>query len=314
MDCDLLTVGETLISLTGLQLGHLEDVATFDKSIGGAESNTAIGVARLGLRSAWVSRVGDDGLGRDLITRMRAEDVDVRGVTRHPQPTGLMIKERRSPSDVHVHYYRSGTAASRLDVEDIDPDQITGARRLHITGVTLALGAGPRRAVRRAFELAAAAEVQISFDPNLRLKLWSVDEAVKAYQELFPYVTDLLCNEQEAMWLARSANIEDAFDRLTSQGFETVVVKRGERGVLGFRDDEVIALEARQVEAVDSVGAGDAFNAGYLFGQLTGLSFRSSLEVGNWAASHVVACLGDYEGFPDSHAYDKWAQGLEDDV
>ncbi|MFA9432626.1 sugar kinase [Egicoccus sp. AB-alg2] len=303
---DLVTLGETLVCLSGQETGRLETVRTFRKSVGGAESNTAIGLARLGLRSAWLSGVSLDGFGEEILKLLRGEGVDVEGVVRGPQPTGLMVKERRAPGDVHVHYYRQGSAASYFDADDLEPARITAARRLHVTGVTLALGAAPRRAVHRAVEIAAAAGMPISFDPNLRLKLWTVDEAVAACAELFPYVTDLLCNEQEAMLLAGSATLDAAVESLLDRGFPTIVVKRGEFGAVGYRDGDVVHQEAWPVQAVDSVGAGDAFNAGYLYGQLTDLSFKRSLEVGNWTASHVVAHIGDYEGFPTADDYRTW--------
>lgn len=304
---DLVTIGETLVCLTGHETGRLETVRNFRKSIGGAESNTAIGVARLGATASWISAVSTDGFGDEILKLLRGEGVVVDGVVRRPEPTGLMVKELRAPGDVHVHYYRQGSAASYLDARDIDPAAITAAKRLHVTGVTLALGEGPRRAVTRAAEVAAAAGMPVSFDPNLRLKLWSVDQAIGACQALFPYVTDLLCNEQEAMWLTRTDNLDAAVEHLLDHGFHTVVVKRGDLGAIGHQDGDAIQQQALSVEAVDTVGAGDAFNAGFLFGQLNQLSFKRSLEVGNWAAAHVVGHLGDYEGFPTADDYRSWA-------
>ncbi|MFA9446383.1 sugar kinase [Egicoccus sp. AB-alg6-2] len=303
---DLVTLGETLVCLTGQETGRIETVRTFRKSIGGAESNTAIGLARLGLASSWISAVSNDGFGEEILKLLRGEGVDVDGVARRPEPTGLMVKERRAPGDVRVHYYRQGSAASCLEPDDIVAERITAARRLHVTGVTLALGAAPRQAVERAVEIAAAAGMSISFDPNLRLKLWSVDEAIDACRAVFPYVTDLLCNEQEAMLLARTDTLDAAVETLMGHGFPTIVIKRGELGAIGYRDGDVVHQQAWPVQAVDSVGAGDAFNAGYLYGQLTDLSFKRSIEVGNWAASHVVAHLGDYEGFPTAADYRIW--------
>lgn len=309
---DLVTLGETLVCLTGRESGRLETVRTFRKSIGGAESNTAIGVARLGGTSSWISAVSTDGFGDEILKLLRGEGVAVDGVVRRPEPTGLMVKELRAPGDVHVHYYRQGSAASCLDAENIDPAVVTAARRLHLTGVTLALGEGPRRAATRTAEIARAAGMPVSFDPNLRLKLWSLDEAVTACQDLFPLVTELLCNEQEARWLAGTDSLEVAIERLLDRGFSTVVVKRGELGAIGHQDGDVVHQQAIAVDAVDSVGAGDAFNAGFLFGQLNELSFKRSLEVGNWAAAHVVGHLGDYEGFPTADDYRAWvAQEIE---
>jgi 2-dehydro-3-deoxygluconokinase len=306
---DLVTLGETMLCLTGEGTGSLATVTTFRASIGGAESNTAIGLARLGLRAEWLSRVSTDTFGQHILREVKTEGVDVSAVVRDDRPTGLMLKERHAPTDVEVHYYRSGSAAAALDVPDVDEDRITASRSLHLTGVTLALGPGPRRAVLHAAGIAAGAGVPVSFDPNLRLKLWPLKDAVAACEELYPYVTDLLCNEQEACWLTGAADPLEAGASLAERGFERVVVKRGEYGAVGFSDGSAVQCPAVRARVVDVVGAGDAFNAGYLYGRLTGAAFRRSLEIGAWAAGQVVTHWGDYEGFPSAEAYRAWSDG-----
>ena len=299
---DLLTVGEALICLTAV--GRLPASPTLAKSIGGAEANVAIGLARLGLRAGYVSRVGDDPFGDEIVRTLRGEGVDVSRVQRsRVRPTGLMVKELRSPQDVRVHYYRQGSAATELDgIGELSP-----TRHVHATGITLALGAGPAAAVSELLTAARAMGASVSFDPNIRLKLWSLDDAVRALREVLPYVDDLLLSEAEALAISGAGELDDALRRLADHGIARVVVRRGDQGALGSVDGVRVEVAAEAAgPVVDCVGAGDAFTAGYLFERLCGASFETAMATGAWAAGHVVAHRGDYEGLPDRADYDAW--------
>ncbi|MGH2943755.1 MAG: sugar kinase, partial [Solirubrobacteraceae bacterium] len=200
---DLLTVGEPLVCLTAR--GRLAASPSLAKSIGGAEANVAIGLARLGLRAGYVARVGADPFGDEIVRTLRGEGVDVARVERSPtRPTGLMVKELRAPDDVRVHYYRQGSAATELD----GIGEVGAARHVHATGITLALGPGPAAAVAELLEGARATGASVSFDPNIRLKLWSLDAAVAAIREVLPHVDDLLLSEAEALALAGAEQLD----------------------------------------------------------------------------------------------------------
>lgn len=299
---DLLTVGEPLICLTAD--GRLAASSTLAKSIGGSEANVSIGLARLGLRAGYVSRVGADPFGDEIVRTLRGEGVDVSRVQRSPlRPTGLMVKELRAPDDVRVHYYRHGSAVAELDgVGELPP-----ARSVHATGITLALGSGPAAAVSELLSAARAMGASVSFDPNIRLKLWSLDDAVSAVREVLPHVDDLLLSEAEALAVAGAGGLDDALRRLTDLGIARVVVRRGADGAVGIAGDGRIEVAAQAAgPVVDCVGAGDAFTAGYLFERLCGSTFAAAMATGAWAAGHVVAQRGDYEGLPDRAEYDAW--------
>jgi 2-dehydro-3-deoxygluconokinase len=300
---DLLTVGEPLICLSAA--GRLAASPSLTKSLGGAEANVAIGLARLGLSAAYVSRVGTDPFGDEVLRTLRGEGVDVSRVQRSPtRPTGLMVKELRSPHDVRVHYYRQGSAVTELDGIGEAP----AARHVHATGITLALGAGPAAAVGDLLTAAAAMGATVSLDPNIRLKLWSLDDAVAALRVILPQVDDLLLSEAEALALAGADDLDDALLWLVDRGIARVVVRRGAAGAVGVGAGaervEVAAETAGPV--VDSVGAGDAFTAGYLFERLRGATFAAAMATGTWTAGHVVSHVGDYEGLPDRADYDAW--------
>lgn len=302
---DLLTVGEPLVCLTAV--GRLGSATTLAKSIGGAEANVAIGLARLGLRAGYVTRVGDDPFGTEIIRTLRGEGVDVSRVQRsRTRPTGLMVKELRSPDDVRVQYYRSGSAVTELD----GIGEIPAARHVHATSITPALGSGPAAAVRELLAAGRATGASVSFDPNFRLKLWSLDDAVAAVREVLELVDDLLLSEAEALAVTGADGLDEALAALAGHGIARIVVRRGADGAIGLADGkhvEVPAIAAGPV--VDTVGAGDGFTAGYLFERLTGAPFGVAMRTGAWVAGHVVAQRGDYEGLPDRSDYDAWRSG-----
>ncbi len=302
-DLDLVTLGEPLIALTASE-GRLPSSSTLIKSVAGAESNLAIGLARLGRSVALLSRVGADPFGDEIVRTLRGEGVDTHWVTRDEEhPTGLLVKERRGPDDIHVYYYREGSAAASLCAVDVVEEAIQRARRVHVTGITLALGLGPRDAVDCLLEMCERHDVPVSFDPNFRRKLWSEDEAAKVCASLLPAVSDLLVGEDELLAMAATGgatDLDEAFGWLEQFALTSVVVKRGARGVIGRRGGEVVTQPAQPTSIVDTVGAGDAFNAGYLHALMAGTDFTCALTTGSWVASRVVAHAGDYEGLPDA--------------
>lgn len=296
---DVVTLGETLISFSAAEPGRIDGVAAFRKRLGGAETNTAIGLARLGASVAWISRLGDDPFGDEIVRTLRGEGVDVSAVVRdRGAPTGLMVKEFRARGETHVHYYRDNSAASTLSAADVDDALVANARRVHLTGITLALGPGPRGAVERLLACAADHDVPVSFDPNLRLKLTDARAAVETWQTVFPYVSDLLLSEDEARLCTTAGSTEGMLDELAGMGFSAVVIKRGAEGAVGAAGAARCAVAASGGAAIDSVGAGDAFNAGFLFGRLRGATFAESVELGVWVAGHVVGGYGDWEDLP----------------
>jgi 2-dehydro-3-deoxygluconokinase len=179
---EVIAVGEPLIALLAEGPAPLADVETFSRHVAGAEANTAVGLARLGHTALYVGRVGDDGFGRTIVRRLRGEGVDVSGIVVDAERrTGLMVRERRALGPSEVLYYRAGSAGSALGRADIDAlsAAFVGARWLHITGITPALSDSAHEAVLRAVDLARASDVRVSFDINLRRRLWS-DEAAAA--------------------------------------------------------------------------------------------------------------------------------------
>lgn len=304
---DLVTLGEPLIALTASGQ-RLTSAGTLTVSVAGAEANVAIGLARLGRRTALLGLVGPDPFGERIRRTLRAEGVDTSGLLTGTLPTGLLAKQVLGPDEVDVHYHRQHSASTQLTADSIDPRLVARARRVHLSGVTLALGPGPAAAAGVLVETAHALGVPVSFDPNLRRRLWSAETAAIAYRRLLPYVSDLLLSQEEAQVLTGEDQVEAAagqlLDQLDPTAAARVVVRLGADGSVGAqrsgRQTPVswCRQPAHPVRAVDTVGAGDAFNAGYLYELLRGNDLPTALRTGSLTAARVVACLGDHEGFP----------------
>lgn len=306
---DVVTVGEGLVCLAPAGTQSLSDAAMLEKSYGGAELNTAIGLSRLGVTAQWVSRVGADSFGEEMLGILASEGVGTDHVrTVAGRVTGLMVKERLSAEQVSVGYYRAESAMSTMSPGDLPTELIAGARVVHLTGIGLALGGGPGATTRAALELCREGGAICTFDPNYRQLLWHRDDAQAAYATVLPAVDHLLCNEWEARLITGVADLPEAASALAALGPSTVIVKRGPRGAFALIEGVEYDVPPAHVSApVDTVGAGDAFNAGWIFGVLNSLTPDEALRAAAWVAARVVEHSGDYAGFP---TYEMLASGL----
>jgi 2-dehydro-3-deoxygluconokinase len=287
---DVVTFGETMASLRGE--GPLRLGATMALSVGGTETNVAIGLARLGHAVRWVGRVGDDELGALVLRTLRAEGVDVAAAQVDPErATGLMLREHRVGNVIRVQYYRSGSAGGAITADDVLP-ALDGARILHVTGVTPALDPAAADAVRAAIARARSLALLVSFDVNYRSRLWPPATAGQVLRPLIGDV-DVLFESADELPL-----VADDPAELLAAGVRDVVIKHGGDGAECHTADGKVSVPARAVPVVDVVGAGDAFVAGYLSGVLDGAGPHERLERGAVAGAFVVARPGDWEGLP----------------
>ncbi|MEO5318991.1 sugar kinase [Arthrobacter sp. CC3] len=294
----VLTFGETMALMRADQVGPLAHASTMSLGIGGSESNVAIGLQRLGVQSVWCGRVGADSLGQLVEREIRAEGVDVRAAVDPTAPTGLMVKERRTPVTQRVSYYRAGSAGSRIAPADVDELLIAQAALLHVSGITPALSRQAETTISYAIAAARAAGVPVSFDLNFRSNLWSRDGAAGAYRNIIPLADIVFAGDDEAAIAVGTGEPEDLARRLADLGPGQAIIKLGAEGALALIDGQVFRQEAVSVEAVDTVGAGDAFVAGYLAEYVSGRGPEERLRTA--AATGAFACLvpGDWEGFP----------------
>jgi 2-dehydro-3-deoxygluconokinase len=298
----VVTLGESLGLLVASRIGRLELVPTMDLGFGGAESNVAVGLARLGVPVTWMGRLGDDALGRLIERQLRAEGVNAAATHDPTAPTALMLKERPAVGSSAVSYYRAGSAGSRLAPEHLDLARIREARILHITGITAALGAGPRAALEAAIDAAIDGGTIVSFDVNHRSRLWSHTTAASAYREIAARADVVFAGDDEAELLTGEREPAAQAAAIIALGPTQAIVKLGAEGAYAFADGHAVEQAAFPVHAVDTVGAGDAFVAGYLAELLAGASLSGRLRTA--AACGAIACTapGDWEAAPDRAA------------
>jgi 2-dehydro-3-deoxygluconokinase len=294
MSGGLFTFGETMGLVAADDIGLLDHARSFSFGIGGAESNVAVGVARLGGTATWLGRVGPDATGDLIERRLRAEGVVTR-VIRDEAFTGLMVRHRRTGGLTHVDYHRAGSAGSRLVSTDIAVAEVQEAAIVHVTGITPALSDSARTAVFHAVETARAAGVPVSVDVNYRGKLWSRFDAAPVLRDLVSRADVVFAGPDEA---ALFLGDEPPLDGLAALGATEVMVKDGARGCLALIDGERFELPAPSVTVVDPVGAGDAFVAGYLADRMAGADPGARLRTAIATGAFAVTVPGDCEGLP----------------
>ncbi|WP_343236500.1 sugar kinase [Streptomyces sp. NEAU-S7GS2] len=383
---DVFTFGETMVALRGS--GPLKLGGTMNVSIAGAESNVAIGLARLGHDVRWAGAVGEDEAGQLVLRTLRAEGVGVSGASTDPgAPTGLLLFEPRLPEVTRVHYYRAGSAGSRIGAGVIQRAfSAAPPRVLHLTGITPSLSPTARAAARLVLQLAREVGSLVCLDVNFRARLWTAEAAAEVLREWIPFVDVLIASDDElplclpgggggggegspgggegsqrakgtaganedlgaegagagmgaegadgvlgadggmARWASEqegatapegagacgdavpfppqevasdpAATVAAQARLLLDHGVGEVVVKLGVEGATTFTHGGSLHQPAKPVRAVDAVGAGDAFVAGYLSALLDGEGPAGRLERAVTTGAFAVASPGDWEGAP----------------
>lgn len=297
---DVVTLGECMALVYPAEAVSLEICTDLRIDIAGAESNLCIGLARLGHSALFISRVGADPFGARIRKTLQKEGVDTRAVGIDPHaPTGVFFREHLLDGQRRVYYYRSGSAASRLGVEDLREEWFTGAKILHLTGITPALSASCAEACQRAIGMAREQGMKVSFDPNYRPRLWDEQTARKALLPLVKQADLLLMGHEDARALLEVEGAEESLRAAALLGPSVVVLKQAEEGAFALDGGKIVKVPAYPVEnVVDPVGAGDGFDAGFLAGWLRGLPLIDCLKAGARVGASAVQVLGDYHGYP----------------
>lgn len=293
---EIVTIGETMAVLSPQRRGRLRNSSLLQLGVGGAESNVAISLARLGVRTAWVSALGRDELGDLVLSTVRGEGVDCSHVVRRDEPTGLYLRDEVAGS-VRASYYRAGSAASMLSAEQFDATCLHGAHTLHLSGITLALSPSCCELVHAAATQAKAQSVRVSLDVNYRSRLWSTTQARQAIEALLPLVDLVFVGDDEAHALWGTGD-RTLLHRLAEAGPSELVMKQGAEGALALYEGEFTQGSGLPVPVVDTVGAGDAFAAGYLAATTWGLGVAERLRYANAMGAYCVMNAGDFENAP----------------
>ena len=305
---DVITFGEAMAMFVADEPGDLAAVSRFTRRQSGAEANVAIGLARLGLRVGWVSRVGDDSFGRFILETMTSEGVDCTHVTVDKlHPTGIQLKSKAEEgADPRIEYFRRGSAASRLSVDDFDPAYFQSARHLHASGVCCALSASTMALARHAMDFMRSAGKSVSFDTNLRPMLWPTRDAmIDGINGLAAKAGWVLPGIAEGRILTPFDAPSDIAAFYLERGAQLVALKLGPEGAY-FRTPAAEGMVAgvRVEHVVDTVGAGDAFAVGVISAMLEGLDARTAVARGNRLGAMAIQVVGDMEGLPTRRELD----------
>ena len=309
----LITVGETMAVLTPDRNGPLRYAPNFRPYIAGSESNVAIGAAKLGVSTEWFSRLGDDEFGHLIRGKILAEGVECGNVIFDSgHPTGIMFKEI-GPRDTKVFYYRSGSAASRLCPSDLDRLSVKGAEIVYMTGITPVLSESCRDTVEELYGRAMRENVMIAFDPNIRKKLWKGIDHIPFLRSLVLKSDIVLTGLSEAMEIFQAETTEDIIETIFREGrAKHIAIKDGGKGALVTDGNRVVNLPPFPCRPVETVGAGDGFNAGFLAGIIKGEKIEKAGFMGSVCGAMATQTAGDYEGYPDAAQMERIMRGQQE--
>jgi 2-dehydro-3-deoxygluconokinase len=290
---DLIALGETMATFCPPAGTPLSDASSLVVDHGGAESNACVGLSRLGFHVAWISKLGADPLGDRVLETLKHEGIDTRWVVRdESHPTGIMVKD---PVNRRVHYYRAGSAASTLCPKDLDGVPVREARAVMVTGITALIGADPQLAAIALLEAGQGLRV---VDPNLRHGLWGSARRAELVLPLIERADLVLAGDHELAEILGPAEPEELARRCARAGPREVVVRCDHKVGAWRADGGWTELSIQTEQTPDPMGAGDAFDAGYIAGCLRGKGVEDALRFAILCGRAVATSAGDTAGFP----------------
>jgi 2-dehydro-3-deoxygluconokinase len=295
---DLFTFGESLSVFISSDTDSVMSATKFERVTAGAEVNVAVALSRLGLKSQYFSRFGNDQLGSVMLADIEAEGVDVSLAKRVDSFTGAMVRNPGKSAPVEISYLRKGSAASTIEPSDILDSYISSTRWLHATGITCAISKSGAKTVKHTLEKAAELNVKTSFDLNIRRKLWSEEQARKVLEPLAHDVELLIGGEDEYQVVFGKVEPKEILAEVNKRGCKIAVMTKGDQKMRFSIDGNYDEITPAKVVAVDPVGSGDAFTGGVISGLLSGMSAKAALEQGSICGALVASMFGDWTGIP----------------
>ncbi|MGN8645601.1 sugar kinase [Gracilibacillus sp. HCP3S3_G5_1] len=297
---DVLSIGETMVLFSPKTSGQLRYANEFTVRIAGAETNTLIGLAKLGYQTSWISSVGDDELGAKIVNAVRGEGVNTTYVKQDKEAaTGLFLKEKTNAQTSSIFYYRKDSAASRMTPEDIENVDVSATKYLYITGITPALSPSCEKMIFALLDKAKQEKVTVVFDPNIRKKLLDKDSGAELLKRIISLSDIVLPGKAEGDFLFDTMDALEISQYCRDLGAGVVVVKLGEKGAYYENSEESGFVDAYSVPyVVDPVGAGDGFAAGLLSGLLDKVTWKDAVQRACAMGALVTQVDGDIEGLP----------------
>ncbi|MBR9902849.1 MAG: sugar kinase [Gammaproteobacteria bacterium] len=292
---EILTFGEAMAMFVADTLGDLSSIERFHRRLAGADNNVAIGLSRLGFHVGWLSRVGTDSFGGFIQAALTAEGIDDR----------YIHADAQHGADPRVEYFRRGSAASHLTIDDAQSVDFQALNHLHATGITPALSESACQLSHHLMEQARVHGATISFDPNLRPSLWPSESVMRStLNELAGRADWVLPGLSEGQLLTGQKTPYDIAGYYLDQGASAVIIKLGPegsyyRGNLDGQEESFTVSGCPVAEVVDTVGAGDGFAVGVISALLDGYKARQAAQRGNLIGAQAIQVIGDMEGLPN---------------
>ena len=296
MILDVLCLGEPLLEFNQIKEGNKK---TYSSGYGGDTSNTAISIARQGMSVGFISKVGKDQFGWELLELWKREKVDYSHVSIHPEaPTGIYFVTHDADGH-HFTYYRSGSAACQMTPLDLPKDDLSQTRILHLSAITQAISVSSCETAFAAIFQARKNGVKVSYDTNLRLKLWSLDRARDVINRTVPMCDVIMPSLEEATSLTGLVDPEEITDYFFELGAKLVVLKQGSHGARVSDGKENLNIPGHKVKAIDATGAGDTFDGAFLSEWLRSDDPFAAAEYANAAAALSTTNYGAVDSIPN---------------
>ena len=308
---DVITIGRASVDLYGQQIGtRLEDIGSFAKSVGGCPTNIAVGTARLGLKSALITRVGNEQMGRFIREQLQREGVETSGIATDPDRlTALVLLSVEAEGVSPMIFYRTDCADMALSEDDIDEALVASSRAVVVTGTHFSRP-NSEAAQKKAIRLAKAAGARVAFDIDYRPNLWGLaghdagferyvasDIVSQKYKSVLPDCDLIVGTEEEVLIASGEADLLSALRTIRSLSPATIVLKRGPMGCIVYDGavpenlEDGIVGKGFPIEVYNVLGAGDAFMSGWLRGWLKGEPHATSATWANACGAFAVSRL-----------------------
>ena len=308
---DIVSLGESMVELFADE--PMATTPIFSKAFGGDTLNMACGAARIGARVGYVTQVGRDPFAEYLLAGWQAAGVDTSHARLVDGFNGVYFISNFGEGQREFTYYRAGSAASRITPANLDPDYVGACHFFFASGISQAISPSARQTVRVAMEMARAGGARVAFDPNLRVKLWSLAEARAALDEVLPLLDVILPSApEESEELLGLTEPEAIIEYFWARGVPIVAVKVGAEGCVAGTEGRIITVPACRVEpVVDTTGAGDAFDAAFLYGLARGRDVAAAARMGAVLAGLKCRGRGATASLPSRAEFERTLAEIE---
>mgnify|MGYP000411461743 CR=1 FL=1 len=293
---DLFTFGEAMALFMSTDTDSVKTARSYNMSAAGAEGNVAVAAHRLGLEVYYLTKLGKDFLGDNVISQFQAEGLTTSHFLRSDNYTGTLVRNRGQEEPLDVTYLRKCAAASTFTPEDIDEAELKNSRWLHVSGITVALSDSARDTVAHALDLGRKNGLRISLDLNIRRKLWSEEKAATTLRELAHDIELLTGGVDEYELVFGTKDPEENFRIAAAKRIKTLIMTAGPGLMRIMHEGKRFDFQPEVVKIVDPVGSGDAFISGTICGLLGGLELVDAIKQGSKCGAIVASTMGDWAG------------------